>query len=55
MKHGMVRKVMYPVLPLKAEYSLTSQGESMLPIIDAMELWGTAHSEEFWARLAARF
>lgn len=50
--HGMVRKVVYPVLPPKAEYFLTPQGESLLVIIDAMEAWGETHGEAFRARLA---
>ena len=50
--HGMVRKVIYPVLPPKAEYFLTSQGESLLAIVDAMEAWGTSHGGELWTQLA---
>jgi len=38
--HGMVRKVIYPVLPTKVNYFLTPDGESVLPIVDAMKAWG---------------
>lgn len=51
--HGIVRKVVYPVLPLKVEYFLTPEGESMLPIVDAMKAWGETHGAAFQARLAA--
>ncbi len=51
--HGMVRKVVYPVLPLKVEYFLTAQGESVLPIIEAMEQWGTVHGANFRAQVGA--
>ena len=50
--HGMVRKVIYPVLPPKAEYFLTPEGESLLAIIAAMEAWGATHGDAFRARLA---
>jgi len=46
-EHGIVRKVIYPVLPPKAEYFLTPLGESLLGIIDALDEWGTAHGGEF--------
>jgi DNA-binding HxlR family transcriptional regulator len=49
--HGIVRKVIYPVLPPKVEYFLTEAGESMLPVIDAMKVWGEAHGEEFRERM----
>lgn len=50
--HGMVRKVIYPVLPPKVEYFLTPEGESLLAIIDAMQAWGDAHGDAFRARMA---
>lgn len=51
--HGMVRKVIYPVLPPKVEYFLTPEGESMLPIVDAMKAWGEQYGEVFQTRLEA--
>ena len=51
---GIVRKVIYPVLPPKAEYFLTLVGESLLTIIDAMQAWGDAHGGEFRELLEAR-
>ena len=51
--HGMVRKVIYPVLPPKVEYFLTPEGESMLPIVDAMKAWGDQYGDVFQARLDA--
>lgn len=38
--HGIVNKKIYPQLPPKVEYSLTELGESLMPIIDAMNHWG---------------
>lgn len=43
--HGLVHKVIYPVLPPKAEYFLTPLGESLLPIIDSMTDWGDTHGQ----------
>ena len=53
-EHGMVRKVIYPVLPPKVEYFLTPAGETLLPIIDAIRDWGDAHGAEFRTRIAVR-
>ncbi|MCK6258480.1 winged helix-turn-helix transcriptional regulator [Fictibacillus sp. KIGAM418] len=35
-----VHREVYPVVPPKVEYSLTKQGESLMPILDAMYQWG---------------
>ncbi|CAI9392832.1 MULTISPECIES: winged helix-turn-helix transcriptional regulator [Bacillaceae] len=35
-----VKRVVYPVVPPKVEYSLTKEGESLMPILDAMYSWG---------------
>lgn len=37
---GVVSRVIYPVIPPKVEYSLTSLGRELAPIIDAMAAWG---------------
>lgn len=38
---GLVNRVVYPVVPPKTEYSLTTFGQSILPVLDAMCNWGT--------------
>jgi DNA-binding HxlR family transcriptional regulator len=38
--HGLISKIIYHQLPPKVEYSLTPLGESIMPIIDAMNHWG---------------
>lgn len=35
-----VHREVYPVVPPKVEYSLTKQGESLMPILEAMYEWG---------------
>lgn len=37
---GLIHREMYPEIPPKVEYSLTAQGQSLLPILQALEQWG---------------
>jgi DNA-binding HxlR family transcriptional regulator len=37
---GIVRRVVYPQVPPKVEYSLTARGRSLKPIVEAMCRWG---------------
>ncbi|CAG37437.1 winged helix-turn-helix transcriptional regulator [Desulfotalea psychrophila] len=42
---GIIHRKVYPVVPPKVEYSLTKHGHSLTPIVDAMAIWGEAHSQ----------
>lgn len=46
---GLVTRTVYPEVPPRVEYSLSPLGESMRPIIQAMEQWG-AHYKTAKAR-----
>lgn len=37
---GLIKRVVYPVIPPKVEYSLTDFGYSIIPILDVMCDWG---------------
>ena len=40
---GMIARKDYQVVPPKVEYTLTSEGESLLPVISLMHKWGVQH------------
>jgi len=40
---GMLTRKDFQVMPRKVEYSLTSKGKSLLPIISKMHDWGARH------------
>ena len=42
---GIVVRTSYAEVPPRVQYSLSELGESMRPIIDAMESWGTAYQK----------
>ncbi len=44
-EHGLVSKIIYPVVPPKVEYSLTDFGKTLLPVISALGNWGDTHEE----------
>ena len=42
-KDGIITRTVYPEVPPRVEYALSELGESMRPIMDAMEQWGIAY------------
>jgi DNA-binding HxlR family transcriptional regulator len=43
--HGLVSKIIYPVVPPKVEYSLTDFGKTLIPVIAALGQWGDKYEE----------
>ena len=44
---GIITRTVYPEVPPRVEYALSPLGESMRPIMDAMEIWGTNYKNSF--------
>ncbi|MFO0698282.1 MAG: helix-turn-helix domain-containing protein [Nitrospira sp.] len=42
-RHGFVTRSIYAQVPPKVEYSLTSLGMSLKPVVEAIHQWGVAH------------
>ena len=39
---GLISRTVYPEVPPRVEYALSPLGETMRPILNAMERWGSA-------------
>ena len=42
---GIITRTVFPEVPPRVEYALSVLGESMRPIINAMETWGTGYQQ----------
>ena len=42
---GIITRTFYPEVPPRVEYALSELGESMRPIIKAMETWGLGYQQ----------
>ena len=43
---GIITRTVYPEVPPRVEYALSELGESMRPIIKAMEQWGIKYKAD---------
>ncbi|WP_240810633.1 winged helix-turn-helix transcriptional regulator [Formicincola oecophyllae] len=44
---GLVLREVFPVVPLRVEYSLTPLGQSLATVLGSLKAWGDEH-EDFW-------
>lgn len=40
---GIIHREVFAVVPPRVDYSLTQTGRTLLPILEAMAVWGTTH------------
>ncbi len=43
-KSEIIKKVVYPEMPPRVEYSLTEKGQDLIPILRSMAAWGDKYS-----------
>ncbi|SHJ71042.1 winged helix-turn-helix transcriptional regulator [Propionispora hippei] len=42
-EESLINRKEYPQVPPKVEYSLTTKGETLIPVLELMSQWGAAH------------
>ncbi len=45
-RNGLVKRVVYPVVPPVVEYSLTPLGQTLIEPVQALRIWAYAHLQE---------
>lgn len=47
--HDIINRKVYAQIPPKVEYSINEYGKGLLPLLEAMHIWGLAHLEHLQA------
>ena len=51
-KYGIVSRKVYPSVPPMVEYTLTETGQELIPIMEAMDLWGKKYVKTYHDTIA---
>ncbi len=43
-RDGLINRVIYPEIPPRVEYFLSDKGKALLPVFDALKVWGLEHA-----------
>jgi len=43
---GFIKRTLYPEVPPRVEYELTKEGKTLIPVLEAMALWGRAKAQK---------
>ncbi len=43
---GFVKRTLYPEVPPRVEYELTKEGKTLIPVLEAMALWGRTKAQK---------
>ena len=44
--NGIIKRIIYPVIPPKVEYDLTNIGKTIIPLIEQMSDWGISVADK---------
>ncbi len=53
-EHDIVERIVYPEVPLRVEYKISSYGRSIEPILRMMHEWGQLHAERRQKKLLGK-
>jgi len=48
---GLIKRMVYPVVPPKVEYTFSAFGKTLEPVIAAIATWGETHEQEIRSHL----
>ncbi|MEJ7643491.1 MAG: helix-turn-helix domain-containing protein [Chryseolinea sp.] len=43
-RDGILQRVIYPEIPPRVEYFLTPKGRALIPVLNALKIWGVDHA-----------
>jgi|AGTN01.1.fsa_nt_gi DNA-binding HxlR family transcriptional regulator len=49
---GLVKRTIFAEVPPRVEYTLTDLGQTLIPVLDHLEVWAQEHAEELMAARA---